>query len=797
MKNLLNKNIVNLVLNGNRIKSVKAEVPYGTLVTDTVATLKATDFSVGDTVMTNGYYNKGDGGGATYNIMTYDDWINTLHFSVKALSYKQDRWGLGNSNFIKNPVDGYGNHKLDNGLVACIQNPNGANGHTVKVEQWGVFEGRDDNTEALIHLLGNMKTGKILFGKNKRYIINFREHNEAYYNMANYFGQAYIDAGFESQKNNCKFNQYCATLKTRATTKPALGFVTDLVLDGNGCTFYIPDNEFCHVGYSDFALLEMGGYINGLEITGFNFESNGLNQYHMIASDGTINNMRTCNHTISYFSNSKYENGSNDNVYNANFITLESLGIVSDINEITTTFSNVNIHHNNFYANGTMVDTSDQGGDHILIINPTESENVFIEDNYFENWGRWVFAVDLGGNGERFYNYKFNRNKCVQTEDNCIVRENGAKFYRGLGWIDFEARKCWTGLEVCNNEVYGANGWAFNGNGKISNNITVKDNIIKRASFSTWRSIYPYAFEWYSCHIKDMLFDNNTVSGETIRLGATINNITVQNCSLSSPVNIYGGMYGNIKFDNCTMRDISIPVVRVMNADVPNYISDETNENYVPITDRECNFIFTNNYGSFEGSQGNPLTLYSNDPNRYSHLSFIIENNTLGFINAKFISCKPVSFNPNQMATKDIFKAAMARFTDTSWSAAVNNPVMGSGYWEAGSIVSNNISIIKRTEQVHYYKGLNYKAGNALRTTTSGYLPMNGTFKKAESDYVYSSGGSVKYGNILYTMTDAYVVNNDGTLGDSKPTHTSGTELNGDVSLTWIAPLAQLEVVTI
>ena len=42
-----------------------------------------------------------------------------------------------------------------------------------------------------------------------------------------------------------------------------------------------------------------------------------------------------------------------------------------------------------------------------------------------------------------------------------------------------------------------------------------------------------------------------------------------------------------------------------------------------------------------------------------------------------------------------------------------------------------------------------------------------------------------------------YICNNTGTLGETQPTHTNGTEMNGDISLTWISKLAKLEVVTI
>ena len=55
----------------------------------------------------------------------------------------------------------------------------------------------------------------------------------------------------------------------------------------------------------------------------------------------------------------------------------------------------------------------DAGGDFILIINPAEMDNLTVEHNKFNAWGRWTLAIDLGGRNEVLHNVKFNYNTCI------------------------------------------------------------------------------------------------------------------------------------------------------------------------------------------------------------------------------------------------------------------------------------------------------------------------------------------------------------------------------------------------
>ena len=373
--------------------------------------MRKQNLQVGDTYTTDGYYFNNDGGQATYDIMTLEDYTAILHEDVVKAN-------VG--------VDGFGNHMLDNGLVARIKDG------VRLVEQFGAIgDGVTDDCEPLNHLFGQTKTGEIRFGQDKVYAI------------------------YGSSKANPYGSVLPQSIGGSAGAKPTLGNIKNVVLEGNNSTILIPENEFAS-GTGEFGVINLLGEVDGLEIKNFTFLQNGLTQYTYLDNNAEIKSQMTRGHGISYTG--------------GKFI------------------HNVNIHHNKFYECGTTINSNDCGGDFILIINPTASENVFIEDNEFYDWGRWVFSVDLGGSGERFYNYKFNRNKCIQTVNNYLRYRADKDTYRslrGLGWIDFEARKCWTGLEVCDNIVEGACGFAINGNGRVTRDVVIRGNNISRPDYNT------------------------------------------------------------------------------------------------------------------------------------------------------------------------------------------------------------------------------------------------------------------------------------------------------------------------
>ena len=128
--------------------------------------------------------------------------------------------------------------------------------------------------------------------------------------------------------------------------------VDGVVLDGNGCTIEIAENDYC-VGTNDFGIFEFGGFINNLEIKNFNFNGNGLTQLYYVNSDNKKVNIRTTNHTIFY------------NPSNMNAVQLSNgRGEIKPeipYKDKEIVFSNIKIHNNNFYNSGTCVNTSDGG----------------------------------------------------------------------------------------------------------------------------------------------------------------------------------------------------------------------------------------------------------------------------------------------------------------------------------------------------------------------------------------------------------------------------------------------------
>lgn len=755
------------------------------------ADLLTLDVAEGTIIKTKGYYAVNDGGQAVYEIMSYDNWWDQLPIELKMCMYSFNR--LGGAELQKNKVDNYGNHKLNNGMVAKIL-PN--LDEYVRVEQWGLFENRDDNTRAMIHLLANNHTNsKILFGKNANYVMHYTRYNQ------------YHDINPSSGNTG---NEYAALLHSRVSSKPCIGDALNVELCGNNCHLYVPDNEFCTSdGLNDFSTIEMGGNIDGLKIHGFNFDNNGLNQFGYNNSSGEYVSMKTTNHTISYFSievNLGYTGkvrSSLGEVIPDDFTVEKLLNYRG--NSKKTAFNNVEIYGNTFNDNGVAHAASDCGGDFILIINPLESKNVSIHNNKMYNWGRWCFAVDLGGNGERFFDYSFKNNICIQDSNNCIGIYNTTtntivgrtETHRGLGWIDFEARKCFTNLDVSENYVYGANGWAFNGNGKISENIKIERNHIERPSYNSWRSIYSYAFTFYSVYTKDLAVKHNTVIGGSVGFGKLFYNTIIENNKFISV-----GTFGIVNpFKNVLIKDNVGEGTRdqlfSLNVDSLTWVNDENSEFYVPEEDRVTTVTFENNGEG--GICGNIINI---DNNSYkNNITLIFKNNIFRKFNVNCFGIKDYQFTPDQLVEGVVWSARGCKTSYPVVSLPVDNPVPGGLYYKEGDLVTSTLNNITRLYSPKYFatdfpqlKNDNDSTKKDVYCTKEGVFPLNGAFLMCDTDTPFGTNAKKSVGNYVYTLDNLYYVTVAGTLGDIEPTHTEGIVTNGTCELLWVAPIARYEM---
>ena len=703
--------------------------------------MKRAELKIGDIVKTKGYYSKNDNGAATYEIMSYEQWYEELPDDLKAVAYSTDQ--LGNPVWSKTIVDEYGNHTLENGLVAKIVNDG-----VITPEQWGcIGDGITDNTEQLIHLFAFTKSGYIKFKKNATYLMESRAENR------------------NGKSNNEYIWLMCGAVTGGASQgKPVMANINGVILDGNNCTIKINDNDFSQ-NTNDFGMFQFSGVIKNLEIKNFNFDGNG---FSLLSK-----NTRTTNHTLVYLPSNM----------NAVQLTNGTGEIMPDIpnKDKESEFSNVSIHDNNFKNSGTAIDTQDGGGDFILLINPKISHDVYIENNTFENWGRWVFSVDLGGEGECFVNYKFNNNTCIQNKNNKL--ESGQ--YRGLGWIDFEAKKCWSNLEIKNNYVEGLNCFAINGAGKVSENITISNNTIKRID-RDYKSAYPYMFEFYGVEMKNLNFENNNIEASgSYNFGYTLNNINIKNNTISSPIQLKG-LYGDIIVDGNVKSDKGA-LIQIVGLSIPTYINDSEK--------LKCKFSFINNEGGIEGARGQAAMFFNPDfPGKYSYIDIIIEGNKSKLFNIVAWDAENFQFDPSQVEDEVAFAVRGAKFTDCTFTKEVNNPVVGGGIYDKGDIITNTLNKCSRLEGAYFYQKLNFKDNNILKCSKSGYLPTGGEFLLCDGDKVFRENMKVNKYDHIYNKGKLYIACNSGQFG-KEINDSLNYAISGDVKLLYITKLAEVEVV--
>ena len=135
-----------------------------------------------------------------------------------------------------------------------------------------------------MHICANNHwNSKILFGKNKNYILYYDYKQQSYKNQ-NGISTNGIPALVKEEGFGAIGNEYAILLHNKMTTKPVIGDAKNLELCGNGCTISIADGEFDKGLTSDFGIFESGGRVDGLKIHGFVFDGNYFEQYNSLNS---------------------------------------------------------------------------------------------------------------------------------------------------------------------------------------------------------------------------------------------------------------------------------------------------------------------------------------------------------------------------------------------------------------------------------------------------------------------------------------------------------------------------------
>ena len=657
---------------------------------------------------------------------------------------------------INTPVDEYGNHTLENGLVAKLK------GDAYTPEQWGAKDGA--NLMPFIHMFAQVKTGRIDFVENKTYELELIAEDNPYrwYMCGGLLGGQYF-------------------------YKPIMGNVHDLVMDGHNCTITIPDGKF---GDSGMGVLNFCRNIKNFEFKNFNLDGKGHTMFW---------ENKNSNHLLFYAPGSSYGTTEYE----------------------PAKVENWNIHNNKFDNPGAMYSKAgDFGGDCILVINPDALDGLYVNNNEFYNWGRWVFAIDLGGNGERLYNITFNDNKCIgangflekDADGNCkylnvapkMVGSEDTWRWRALGLIDFEAKKCFTNLEMKNNYILGTGGWAINGNSRVSENILIEKN--------HWQHVgggYPYGFEFYSGFAKNLVVRNNELIGVGFKAGIFTHNLTFVDNIFTGGVRTFG-LAGDIIFTGNRKLDPNV-IACLWNHTVNQFFDDEY-LSYDKVKDIGVNIVFKDNDAFFSGDFTD-----MNDLDRFSYMNFDVDTD-----NAEIWQVGITAFgtnlkvNPNAFTDKPqnmfIHGVEITQpFTSKNGLGSIVKVKAGQtvatnmqNYGVVGGYFFKNMTGI---EDFTKYNGCNWGAYASwnhynnvkLVCTQDGYMPgaceYGFRYNATHISYVLDKDLTLQDHAYVYTDENLYYTEKGGKLTKA-PTHTEGTALDGETELIYIGKIAKVKVVT-
>ena len=721
---------------------------------DTVQDMKSLNVKTGDVVNTLGYYVANDYGFATYDIISYDEWLYKLNGDVKCYLDASD------NNIVKpQKVDEYGNHTLNNGLIAALRKD------TTSPEQWGAKgDGITNDVIPFMHMCAQVKTGEIIFGNNKTYLFDIIDDNYETDNPYRTFMAGAMEGG-------------------QWYNKPILANIHDLLIDGRNSLIKIADDRF---GITGMGVLNLAGDIINVEIKNCRFDCRGCTM---------TNKNKNSNHTL-FYSQGWLNNNDGSKFFHPR--------LNMDGNFKNPSIKNLNIHNCYFTDNGAMFKTAgDAGGDFILIIDPYQLDGLYIENNEFYNWGRWVFAIDLKGNGERLYNIKFRNNTCIGANakegdsyitvvpEGCSDEENWR--WRGLGFIDFETRKCFSNVEISGNNVNGSSGFALNGASRISNNFYIHDNVWRHAGGG-----YPYLIEFYSGEAQNWTFERNTFFGGAMKLGISTNNLYFRNNIVNTTIIRLLGINGDIIFEDNTVNDSNSyhKGIALENNNCPTYI----NEN-----ERNVNFIFNRNQIGITGG--------SNWNEDFININSFKDNECdwIEFINMRHYDGNFDKFR--QVQNQQINFAGLH-------STVPLEGISGACYFNEGEEIFSNVkgkvniitsefysSYLDNVKLSEYRNSFNnYLSGNNIDDckivcTSSGLIPGNGKYGFANTTTAWDNFGDtftkLQKGALLYTRDGNVYLNLVEGVPETYPTHTEGIVNNGTCSLLWVDTLGKAKIINL